>query len=230
MSTDVQQIVQRWKVRPTGPAQTSDAASSPAPDLHAQFLRLRADMLRKDPLVATAPSIDDELANALDKLRVVEVEYQQARTELAELHAAYQTVNDERVSQRDQIIRLQNELDDCKRSLFELKEREKVAAANVAIAGTAGGGGGGHSSPPLAAAAAGLSSARLHPMPVPMIRPVQQRANSPRGGAAPAPTANINAVPFNTSTRRSPVVQPGATTPKAVSRGANDSPRRPLGL
>ena len=214
MSSDVQQIVQRWKVRPTGPTPATAAAttfSSPAPDLHAEFLRLRADLLRRDPLIANAPSVDDELADALDRLRIVETEYQQTKTELAELQAAYRNANDERTLQRDQIIRLQNDLEESKRALFEMKEREKNAAANVVIGGAVSHSNSG--SPPPASSSAGRQ------LPVPMIRPVNQRTSSPRASASTSQHA-----PRSTT----PVGVPRSTTPKATSRV--DSPRRPLGL
>jgi hypothetical protein len=126
------------------------------------------------------------------------------------------------VQQRDQILRLQNELDETKRTLFELKEREKSAAAcvNISSIGASGniGGGGGGGSPPAASSGVYAANSAVNGAPpgvvhriasaspsVPVIRAVQQRTASPRSVLAARPT-----------------------TPKAAPRV--DSPRRPLGL
>jgi septal ring factor EnvC (AmiA/AmiB activator) len=127
------EIASRWKFRPSSggvngghsAAPHSGAAASvwgssgtaAPPDLRAEFLKLRADLLRREPLMGQVSSIESELATTIDSLRRVEIECKELRLQVQDTQSALSEAQRQVEKQADQISRLQRELFDTRTQL-----------------------------------------------------------------------------------------------------------------
>jgi hypothetical protein len=127
------EIASRWKFRPSsggvngghnavphsGAAAAVWGSNSTAapPDLRAEFLKLRADLLRREPLMGQVSSIETELATTIDSLRRVEIECKELRLQVQDTQSALSESQRQVEKQADQISRLQRELFDTRAQL-----------------------------------------------------------------------------------------------------------------
>ncbi|CUE73956.1 Hypothetical protein, putative [Bodo saltans] len=137
-SINLGEIASRWKFRPSGGVNGAahTAALSPAaggtvavwgasgttaapPDLRSEFLKLRADLLRREPLMGQVSSIESELATTIDNLRRVETESKELRLQVQDTQSALTESQRQVDKQADQIARLQRELFDTRAQLEE---------------------------------------------------------------------------------------------------------------
>lgn len=128
------EIASRWKFRPNGthrahtPTNVGAAgtwgvggATTAPPDLRSEFLKLRADLLRREPLMGQVSSIESELATTIDMLRKSEQECRDLRLQAQDTQAALTESQRQVDKQAELIARLQRELFETRSQLDEEK-------------------------------------------------------------------------------------------------------------
>lgn len=92
---------------------TSFASIEKPPDTHAKFLELRVNLLRREPLIrmSSAPTIAEQLADALQRLHASESRNASLEQQLVTAERTIQTVNSEREQLKENVRVLQQELE-----------------------------------------------------------------------------------------------------------------------
>lgn len=135
-NVDLSEIAARWNLRsqeadnsgklsvnPVRKATVVAAAiSTPPPDIRSEFLKLRAELLRKEPLIGQSKSLDHALAEALDNVRTLDATVHELKLQLQHAEVALTDMQQQRDQQADVASRLQTELMETRRQLEEERQ------------------------------------------------------------------------------------------------------------
>jgi DNA repair exonuclease SbcCD ATPase subunit len=122
----VDDISARWKVRYQVSllAREHSTVASNAPDIRSSFLKCRADLLRSNKKLGSAPTMEDELKDTIEELIETRKENQDLRVKLSETLTELDQLKEERKTDQDTVAQLRAELDAIKQTLKEKQEKE----------------------------------------------------------------------------------------------------------